>query len=435
MAKDENREQLPGINMWRIGAEEHLSYRRGSDEFPNPAADLLPRLVHELQVHQLELEMQNEELRGSREEVERGLERYTDLYDFAPVGYATLGRDGIIRAANLTGAELLGVERSGLIGRGFGEFVAAEDSFNFNSFLEQVFVGQSKEVCEIRLQIAEKPLIYAQIEAVACKSGQESRVAIVDITASKQLEKQLDKMRKDLAARAAELEAANIELEAFNATVSHDLRQPLVIISCYAQALQELCNAQSDENFKRYLREIEESTMHMGRRIASLLRFSSGAHNKIRRETVDLSILAKILVTELNLTTPDRQVQFFSTEGIRVNADPELCGLVLENLIGNAWKFSAGQEESVIEFGTTQVDGKTVCFVKDNGPGFDMADAETIFKPFQRLSGTKVEGYGIGLATVLRIIQRHGGMIWAESAPGQGATFFFTLESTERRLP
>jgi PAS domain S-box-containing protein len=433
MAKDENREQLPGVNLSRIGVEEHLRNRRVSD-VPTNSAELLPRLVHQLQVHQLELEIQNEELRSSRAEVERVLERYTDLYDFAPIGYATLGRDGIIRAANLTGAELLGVERTDLIGRRFGQFVATEDSANFTAFLEKSFASQTKEVGELGLLIEGRPPLYVQIEAVTGKSGQECRVAIVDITARKQLEKKLDKLRSDLANRAAELEAANIELEAFNATVSHDLRQPLAQISCYAQALQNLCDAQPDKRLIEYLREIQESTMHMGRRIAFLLRFSNIAHNQMRRETVDLSTMAQTLAAELKLTTPERQVRFRSGEGIRVNADPELCSLVLENLIGNAWKFSVDREEAVIEFDTVQIDGKPVCFVKDNGPGFVMADAEMLFKPFQRLPGSQVEGYGIGLATVQRIIQRHGGRVWAESAPGMGATFFFTLEQTERRL-
>lgn len=434
MAKDEKREQLKIVQREQFGAEERLRNRRVSDKLTG-SADLPQRLVHHMRVYQLELEMQNEELRRSRTEIERVLERYTDLYDFAPVGYATLDRDGTIRAANLTGAELLGFERSALIGRRFGPLVAAEDSFTFSSFLERVFVSQTKEVCEIRFQIEKKQLIYAQIEAVTCKSGQECRMAIVDITASKQLEKQLDKMHDALAARATELEAANLELEAFNSTVSHDLRQPLVLISNYTYALHELCGEQPDERFMEYLQKIQESTMHMGQRISFLLRFSSVAHCEMRREQVDLSTMVQILAAQLQLATPERHVRFSIAEGIYVDADPELCSLVLENLIGNAWKFSAEQAEAVIEFGITQINGTPVCFVKDNGPGFAMADAEKLFKPFQRLPGAKVEGYGIGLATVQRIIQCHSGRVWAESAPGKGATFFFALESTERRLP
>nr|WP_320050499.1 ATP-binding protein [uncultured Desulfuromonas sp.] len=226
----------------------------------------------------------------------------------------------------------------------------------------------------------------------------------------------------------SELEAANVALEAFNSTVSHELRQPLTLISCYAQILEDLCNDQLDRRFREYLQEIQKSTMQMGRRINCLLSFSSADHKKMRREKVDLSALAKTVAKELKLTTPGRHVRFQSIEGISVNADPELCSLVLENLIGNAWKFTGDQEKSVIDFGATQIDGILVCFVKDNGPGFTETDAEKLFKPFQRLAGEKGEGYGIGLATVQRIVQRHGGRVWAESALGKGATFFFTLE-------
>ncbi|MBN2645028.1 MAG: PAS domain S-box protein [Desulfuromonadaceae bacterium] len=400
--------------------------RRVPDELTN-SAELLPRLVHQLQVHQLELEMQNEELRSSRAETERLLERYTDLYDFAPIGYVTLGLNGNIRAVNLIGAELLGNECSDLIGCRFGQFVAAEDSSCFTAFLEKCFASQTKEACELRLLIDTQRPLYVQIEALTSNLGQECRMAIVDITARKQLEKKLDKLRSDLSARAAELEAANIDLEAYNSTVSHDLRQPLVIISCYAQFLQELCDNQTNKRFKEYLREIEESAMLMGRRIDFLLSFSSVGHKNLCWEQVDLSAMARELATGLKLTAPWRHVTFRITKGIRITTDPELCRLLLENLIGNAWKFTGEQEEAVIEFGATQIDGKLVCFVKDNGPGFAKADAKKVFSPFQRLPGSIAKGYGIGLATVQRIIQRHGGSVWAESALGMGATFFFQL--------
>lgn len=225
-----------------------------------------------------------------------------------------------------------------------------------------------------------------------------------------------------------ELEAVNLELEAFNSSVCHDLRQPLVFISCYAQILEDMCDDQIDERFKEYLQEIHESTMQMGRRIDFLLQLSRLAHCEICRKTVDLRTMAKTLASELKLTSPERHVRFLCGDGISVTADPELCRLVLENLIGNAWKFTGDQTETVIEFGTTRIDGEPVYFVTDNGPGFAMADAERLFKPFQRLSSAIAEGHGIGLATVQRIIQRHGGRVWAESVQGKGATFFFTLE-------
>ncbi len=281
-------------------------------------------------------------------------------------------------------------------------------------------------------RLAEKKL-SEQSEQTSFPLREENQLKLLHELQLHQIE--LEIQNAELTKTRDELEAANLELERFNSTVSHDLRQPLTLISCYAQCLQELCDAQTDERFREYLQEIQEISLHMSRRIDYLLSFFGGAHCEPRRKRVDLSGLAKKLATELKLMTLERQVSFKISEGIWVNANPDLCSLVLENLIGNAWKFTGENAEAVIEFGLTRINGKPVYFVTDNGPGFSMADAERLFKPFQRLSSAKAEGYGIGLATVQRIIQRHGGRVWAESVQGEGATFFFTLESTNRRMP
>ncbi|WP_051361252.1 PAS domain-containing protein [Desulfuromonas sp. TF] len=178
-------------------------------------------LVHELEVHQVELEMQNDELRQARDDAEKALEKYADLYDFAPVGYFTLDRDGIIGAANITGATLLGIERSRLIGRRFGLFVAAEARPAFTDFLGKVFTNPSKEACEVPLLSEGERSLFVQIEAVAGASGHECRVAIIDISARRQLEEGL--------------EVLHTELEAFNYSISHDLRIPLTVINATAR--------------------------------------------------------------------------------------------------------------------------------------------------------------------------------------------------------
>ncbi|TWJ14316.1 sensor histidine kinase [Geobacter argillaceus] len=386
------------------------------------------RLVHELEVHQIELEMQNEQLRQSRDDMEETLEKFTDLYDFAPVGYATIDRDGIVRAANLTGAGLLGIERSRLTGRHFSQFVAAEAHSLFSEFLGKVFARPGKESCEVTLSTKGSLPLIVQIDAMVSASGQECRIAIIDISKRRQLEEQLEILHDDLAARAAELAAANIELEAFNFTVSHDLRKPLSIIHGYCQLVQELCREQLDEQSKEFIQEIYEGTKSMNRLITSLLRFSRATRTEMRRETVDMSAMAKAVASELQLAEPERRVSFRIAEGITGNGDEGLWRIVLDNLIGNAWKYSANREEAVIEFDMKEVDGKPACFVRDNGPGFDMAHADKLYIPFQRIPGIDVEGHGIGLATVERIVRRHGGRIWAESEPGKGATFFFTME-------
>ena len=386
------------------------------------------RHVHELEVHQIELEMQNSELRLARDEVETELENYTDLYDFAPVGYVTLDLNEIIHAVNLTGATLLGSERTRLIGRSFGQFIANEARQRFSEFLRKVFVSQTKEACELALLKGENQALFVQIEAVASASGLECRIGIIDISVRRQLEENLEILHTQLAARAAELATANIELEAFNYTVSHDLRSPLTIIGGYCQVLRELSHDQLDEKSMGYLLEISEGVSRMNRLIASLLDFSRVTRVEMHRETVDLSNLAKKLATELKQTAPESPGTFRIAEGITTNGDADLWRIVLDNLIGNAWKYTHNREETIIEFGMTEREGKPVCFIRDNGPGFDMADAEKLFIPFQRFNETAIEGDGIGLATVQRIIQRHGGRVWAESGPGMGATFLFTLE-------
>lgn len=226
----------------------------------------------------------------------------------------------------------------------------------------------------------------------------------------------------------AELAAANIELEAFNCTVSHDLRRPLSVIHGYCQLVLQLSRDKLDAQSMEYIREIYEGTLRMNRLIAALLNFSRINNVELRRKTVDLSAMAKEVAAEYKMVEPGRRVTFRIAEGISAVGDATLLRIVLDNIIGNAWKHSAKREETVIEFNATEANGKQVCFIQDNGPGFDMAIAGKLFVPFQRLPGTDVEGHGIGLATVQRIIHRHGGRIWAESEPGKGARFLFSLD-------
>lgn len=220
-----------------------------------------------------------------------------------------------------------------------------------------------------------------------------------------------------------ELEVANIDLEAFNYSVAHELRQYLMTINCYCQVIRELCGENREAFYQEeYLEEIYQGTLAMDRLIETLLSFSNVGNVKLQREPVDLSAIAESLATVTFRGT------FHIAPGILVNADPDLLRIVLNNLIGNACKYAGNNKSTVIEFNVTVVDGKRACFVRDNGPGFDMALADRIFLPFQKLPGATVKGHGIGLATVERIIRRHGGKVWARSEVGMGATFFFTLD-------
>lgn len=238
---------------------------------------------------------------------------------------------------------------------------------------------------------------------------------------------ELQMQNAQLAQARDELEAANIDLEAFNYTLAHDLRQHLMTINGYCQLIQDLSVAERAEKSQEYLEDIYQSTLSMSRLIDTLLEFSSVANGEVRRQSIDLSAIAEAVVAELTHMADAPRYTFHIARGILVDADPDLLRVVLDNLIGNACKYSGNREGVVIEFGATSAYGKQACFVRDNGPGFDMALAGKLFLPFQRLPGTKVEGHGIGLATVERIVKRHGGRVWAESEKSKGATFFFTL--------
>lgn len=228
--------------------------------------------------------------------------------------------------------------------------------------------------------------------------------------------------------RTAQLEAANKELQAFSYSVSHDLIAPLRSINGFSEALLEDYGEKLDGAAKDYLGRVREASQRMGQLIDDLLALSRVTRSEIRWEKVDLSGLARSIAAELQSAGPGRNVQFAITDGLLTDGDPGLLRAALGNLIGNAWKFTAKKPEATIELGVTQNNGKKIYFVRDDGAGFDMAYAGKLFGPFQRLHGRKeFEGTGIGLATVQRIINRHGGRIWAEAEVSRGATFYFTL--------
>lgn len=249
-----------------------------------------------------------------------------------------------------------------------------------------------------------------------------------EIAERKKVEGELKKQRDHLEHLSSQLTAANKELEAFCYSVSHDLRAPLRRIDGFSKALIEEYSDKLDIQGKNYLQRMRVANLHMGQLIEDLLKLSQITRGEIHYRAVNLSALAKAVAKELQETQPGRQVEFVIADGVVVDADQHFLKIALENLLGNAWKFSRNCPNARIEFGVTQHGGKSAYFVRDNGVGFDMAFANKLFGVFQRLhSVNEFEGTGIGLATVQRIIHRHGGRIWAEGAIGQGATFYFTL--------
>jgi signal transduction histidine kinase len=225
-----------------------------------------------------------------------------------------------------------------------------------------------------------------------------------------------------------ELARANEEHKAFSYSVSHDLRAPLRAVDGYSQMLFEDYAGQLDDTGRDYVQKVRAGAQRMSELIDDLLELSRVTSTELSRTQVDLSKLAQAVGEELKRTERERKVSLSIQDGLVVEVDGRLLRIVLENLLGNAWKFTAKVPEPRIEFGTERRDGKEVFFVRDNGAGFDMAYAGKLFRPFQRLhSEREFPGTGIGLATVRRIVERHGGRVWAESAPGHGASVFFTL--------
>jgi signal transduction histidine kinase len=225
-----------------------------------------------------------------------------------------------------------------------------------------------------------------------------------------------------------ELEGANKELEAFSYSVSHDLRAPLRAIDGFSHALLTDYESKLDEQGRDYLQRVRAATKRMTQLIDDLLSLSKITRASLARQRVDLSDLAKHVLTELGGRDPARRVTIRVADDLVVQADPRLITVMLENLLGNAWKFTSKQAAATIEVGKESRGEETVFYIKDNGAGFSMEHATKLFAPFQRLhAAEEFEGTGIGLATVNRVVVRHGGRVWAEARPGQGATFLFTL--------
>jgi PAS domain S-box-containing protein len=253
-----------------------------------------------------------------------------------------------------------------------------------------------------------------------------------DITERKQAEAQIRALNVDLEGRVlertAQLEAAMRELEAFSYSVSHDLRAPLRQIDGFAQALLEDYADRLDDEGRQDLRWIRGGTQRMGHLIDDLLKLSRITRAELHHESVDLSAVAQEVAAELRQVDPDRKVQVQIAPNLVVMGDPGPLRVALENLLGNAWKFTRGKFHAHIEFGTAPCEGGVGFYVHDNGVGFDMSYADKLFGAFQRLhSEAEFEGTGIGLATVQRIVHRHGGRVWADGAVGEGATIWFTL--------
>ena len=239
-----------------------------------------------------------------------------------------------------------------------------------------------------------------------------------------------EELEQRVAERTRELLSANRELEAFSYSVSHDLRGPLDALNGFSYVLLKQYGPKLDDKARELIEHIRASGKRMAQLIDDLLNLSRVTTSVMRTEKVDLSAIARSIIDELCRNAPERRVEFIATEKEEVQGDPHLLRIVMENLLRNAWKYSSRHDQARIEFGHVEHHGQTSYFVKDDGSGFDSVSADRLFQPFQRLhAAADFPGNGVGLATVRRIIQRHGGEVWAQGAVEKGATFYFTLGS------
>lgn len=362
-------------------------------------------------------------------------ERYRLLTESALTGVYLI-QDGRFPYVNPALAATFGYEVKEIVGRlGPMDLTAPEDR---TLVAEKIRSRMDGEASDLRYAFRglRKDESVIDVEVHGVRVEYEGRPAIVgtlvDVTERRRAEQALRRLNEELEqrvrARTAQLEVANKELESFAYSVSHDLRAPLRAIDGFSQALLEDCSDQIDDLGQEYLARVRANTQRMGELIDALLLLSRLSRAETVMEPVDLSALANSISAELKQHGDARHVEFLIEPGLLVEGDARLLRVVMENLMGNAWKFTAKRSEACIEFGAVEEDGEQVYFVRDNGVGFDMAYADKLFGAFQRLhSINEFSGTGIGLATVQRVIHRHRGRVWAEAAPDRGATFFFTL--------
>ncbi len=419
----------------RKKAEAMVDKLFGKEKVENTSNREAQRLIHELKTHQVELELQNEELRDAQLSLEDAKKRYSDLYDFAPVGYFTLDGKGFIREANLAVSAMLGVDRARLIGSPLISFIGTNKSAGrewrtiFAEHMRSVMTTGRRRTCEIKLTRKDGKEFDAAMESVPAEDG-SCRTAVIDITERKKAEESMKTSNDELKMRTAELESLNKELEAFSYVVSHDLKAPVRHMRGFAKVVLEDYGKLLDEAGRDYLNRIVSAGDRMAELIDALLTMARQTSPELRENPVNLSEIADVAAQELKMRQPERDVEFIIQQGVKTNGDLTMLRTVMVNLFDNAWKFTSKTEGARIEFGSMedpQHEGP-VYYVRDNGAGFDMRYADRMFMPFHRLHMEgEFPGLGIGLAIVERIIHRHGGKIWSEGEKGKGATIFFTL--------
>ena len=344
--------------------------------------------------------------------------------------------DGTISSWNAGAERLLGYTAAEAVGRNITMIMPAGHEADATVHSRLLIEGGRIAPTEVlrRTKVGSLITVLRSISPVRNGAGEIVGAAIImhDISARKRAESALARLNEELeervAQRTVELRIAYEELESFSYSVSHDLRAPLRAINGFAAIVLREGSDKLDRNAVEHLQRIQANGQRMGELIDDMLNLTRVSRQEMRRQDFDFSALAGGAVAALAEAHPARRVQVTVQPGMRTHADRGLAQIVLENLLGNAWKFTANIDAATIEVGIERRESETTYYVRDNGAGFAMEYAHKLFVPFQRLHGSdEFEGTGIGLSIVKRIVSKHGGKVWAESASGQGATFYFTL--------
>lgn len=360
--------------------------------------------------------------------------RYRTLFECAADGIVIADQEGYYLDANASICAMLGYARDEMIGLHSSDIVCPTEAQHIEVALGLI-KAKSEYYREWRFRRRNGEVFSAEVIATLMPDGNLLGV-IRDVTARKQAEEEVRDLNENLERvvtdRTAQLRAVNRELEAFSYSVSHDLRAPLRHINGFSQALLEDYADKLDETGKSYLQEVRAASQEMAQLIDDVLQLARVTRSEMHTEVVNLSELAHSVLAGLLNRDPGRTVVVDIDEVLTTRGDKRLLRIMLVNLLGNAWKFTARKDEAKIRFGQVQKEDELVYFVSDNGAGFDMAYVDKLFGAFQRLhTAAEFEGTGIGLATIQRIVHRHGGRVWAEGAVNQGAKFYFTLANFE----
>lgn len=390
------------------------------------------RLVHLLQVHQIELEHQNEELRIAQEELEESRSKYINLFDFSPIPYFTLNIDGVIKDVNLSASKMLGVDRNKLIGKRFNSFTPSDESNIFNSFISDIFNSVTKRSCELTIVNKPKQQFHVMLEGLQLENVLETekkcQIALIDLTEYKRIEGSLKKSNEEL----IELNAAK---DKFFSIIAHDLRSPFQSLLGFAEILSTEVESLSKEDIVYFSKGLNEDLRNLYGLLDNLLHWSMMQRNMIEFNPVKVDLLELVnkIIKLLHQSAANKNISISNkiNPGTFAHADLDMVRLVVQNLLINAIKFTKVDGHIIV----TAVDKADFIqiSVQDDGMGIDTIKVNDMFDFNKRFTtnGTEGEkGTGLGLPLCKEFVERNEGKIWAESKPGNGSKFVFILKKS-----